>query len=227
MNPNVYSSSYDEDLRSYLLSVFNNMSLALFISGLVSSYVGLNDNLAQAIWGTGLKWIVIFAPLIMAFGLNGMINSLSATTAKIGLYVFSALMGLSISSIFLVYQLGSILQVFFISAATFGATAIFGYTTKRDLSSLGSFLIMGLIGIIICGLVNIFLQSSVFAFAISLIALAIFIGFTAYDMQSIKETYYCSWGIDREKLGVVGALNLYLDFINIFLNMLQLLGDRK
>jgi uncharacterized protein len=223
---NTYTQSYDRGLRSYLISVFNNMTIALIISGLVSTYVGLNQDLAQAIWGTSLKWVVIFAPLVMVFVFSSMMNSLSVIGARIGLYIFSAVMGLSISSIFLVYHLGSIIEVFFISAATFGATALYGYTTNRDLSSWSSFLIMGLLGIIICGLVNIFLHSTAFAFAISLIAVAIFIGFTAYDMQVLKQTYYNN-GEEREKLGVLGALNLYLDFINIFLNMLQLLGVRK
>ena len=224
---NTSASTYDHGLRSYLISVFNNMTVALIISGLVSGYVGLNAHLSELIWHTSLKWVVIFAPLVMIFGLSAMINSLGVTGARIGLYIFSALMGLSLSSIFLIYQLGSIIQVFFISASMFGITALWGYSTKRDLSSMGSFLMMGLIGIIVCALVNIFLHSSAFAFAISLIAVMIFIGFTAYDMQSIKETYYNSTGIEREKLGVLGALNLYLDLVNIFINMLELIGVKK
>jgi FtsH-binding integral membrane protein len=144
------------------------------------------------------------------------------------LYCFSALMGLSLSSIFMIFKLGSIANVFFISAATFGATALYGYTTKRDLSSMGSFLMMGAIGLMIAGVVNLFLQSSVMAFAISVIGVLIFVGFTAYDMQDIKEKYY-ELNDDEEirKAGIFGALNLYLDFINIFVNLLQLLGDRK
>jgi len=137
-------------------------------------------------------------------------------------------MGLSLSSIFMIFKLGSIANVFFISAATFGVTALYGYTTKRDLSSMGSFLMMGAIGLMIAGVVNLFLQSSVMAFAISVIGVLIFVGFTAYDMQDIKEKYY-ELNDDEEirKAGIFGALNLYLDFINIFVNLLQLLGDRK
>ena len=218
---------YDMGLRTYLLSVFNNMSIALFISGIVSAYVGLTPELATAIWGTAFKWVAIFAPLAFVFLFSFMADSMSSSTARIMLFVFAGLMGLSISSIFLVFKLGSIFQVFFISGTTFGATALWGYTTKRDLSSMGSFLMMGVIGLIIAGLVNLFLQSSVLAFAISLIGVLIFVGFTAYDMQSIKEQYYEFDGEDRAKAGVFGALNLYLDFVNIFMNLLQLIGEKK
>ena len=218
---------YDQDLRTYLLGVFNNMSIALFISGIVSAYVGLSPELAAAIWGTAFKWVAIFAPLAFVLLFTFMAGSMSSGTARIMLFCFAGLMGLSLSSIFLVYQLGSIFQVFFISAATFGATALWGYTTKRDLSSMGAFLMMGVIGLLIAGIVNIFLQSSAMAFAISLIGVLIFVGFTAYDMQSIKEQYYEFDGEDRAKAGVFGALNLYLDFVNIFVNLLQLLGEKK
>lgn len=218
---------YDMGLRSYLLGVFNNMSIALFISGIVSAYVGLSPDLAAAIWGTAFKWVAIFAPLAFVFLFTFMAGSMSSGTAKIMLFCFAGLMGLSMSSIFLIYKLGSIFQVFFISGATFGATALWGYTTKRDLSSMGSFLMMGLFGLIIAGIVNIFLQSSIMAFAISLIGVLIFVGFTAYDMQSIKESYYEFDGEDRAKAGVFGALNLYMDFVNIFINLLQLLGEKK
>jgi FtsH-binding integral membrane protein len=203
------------------------MSIALFISGIVSAYVGLSPELAAAIWGTAFKWVAIFAPLAFVLLFSFMASSMTAGTARIMLFCFAGLMGLSMSSIFLIYKLGSIFQVFFISAATFGATALYGYTTKRDLSSMGSFLMMGVIGLLIAGIVNIFLQSSAMAFAISLIGVLIFVGFTAYDMQSIKEQYYEVDGEEREKAGVFGALNLYMDFVNIFINLLQLLGEKK
>lgn len=223
----VSQTQYDLGLRSYLLSVFNYMTLALMISGLVSAYIGFNTELAKVIWGTPLKWVAIFAPLGMALLMSFMADKLSVQASKVCLFVFAALMGVSISSIFMVYKLGSIAQVFFISGATFGATALYGYSTKRDLSSMGSFLMMGLIGLIIAGVVNIFLQSSMMTFVISLLGLGIFIGFTAYDMQTIKNTYYELDGEDREKAGVFGALNLYLDFVNIFISLMNLLGDRK
>jgi FtsH-binding integral membrane protein len=204
------------------------MGIALLISAVVSAYIGLTPEIGAAIWGTPFKWVAIFAPLAFVFLFSYMADSMSSSTARTMLYCFSALMGLSLSSIFLIFKLGSIANVFFISAATFGATALYGYTTKRDLSSMGSFLMMGAIGLMIAGVVNLFLQSSVMAFAISVIGVLIFVGFTAYDMQDIKEKYY-ELNDDEEirKAGIFGALNLYLDFINIFVNLLQLLGDRK
>jgi FtsH-binding integral membrane protein len=143
------------------------------------------------------------------------------------LFVFAAAMGVSISSIFLIYKLGSIFQVFFITAATFGSMALYGYTTKRDLSKIGSFLMMGVIGVVIVGIVNVFLQSSMLSTMISLISVVIFTGLTAYDMQTIKAIYYETQGEDREKAGVFGALNLYMDFINIFISLMNLLGQKK
>jgi len=204
------------------------MGIALLISAVVSAYIGLSPEIGAAIWGTPFKWVAIFAPLAFVFLFAYMAGSMSSGTAAIMLYVFAGLMGLSLSSIFMIFKLGSIANVFFISAATFGATALYGYTTKRDLSSMGSFLMMGAIGLMIAGVVNLFLQSSIMAFVISVIGVLIFVGFTAYDMQDIKEKYY-ELNDDEEirKAGIFGALNLYLDFINIFVNLLQLLGDRK
>ena len=220
-------AEYDMGLRAYMLQVFNYMTLALGISGVVSYGVGISPELMMAIWGSPIKWVVMFAPLVMALVMGFGINSMSTHTARICLAVFAGLMGLSLSSIFAVYTMASIGQVFFISAATFGTTALWGYTTKRDLSNMGSLLMMGLFGLIIAGVVNIFLQSSVLQMACSAIGVLIFVGFTAYDMQQIKDAYYAVDGDDRDKAGVLGALNLYLDFVNIFVNLLQLMGDRK
>lgn len=218
----------DWGLRTYLVGVFNHMAIALLISAVVSAYIGLTPEIGAAIWGTPFKWVAIFAPLAFVFLFAYMADSISSSTARTMLYVFAGLMGLSLSSIFMIFKLGSIANVFFISAATFGATALYGYTTKRDLSSMGSFLMMGAIGLMIAGVVNLFLQSSVMAFAISVIGVLIFVGFTAYDMQDIKEKYY-ELNDDEEirKAGIFGAMNLYMDFVNIFVNLLQLLGDRK
>jgi FtsH-binding integral membrane protein len=163
----------------------------------------------------------------MSFGFMYMIDKIGPQTAKLFLFVFAAAMGLSLSSIFVIYKMGSIIHVFFIAAATFGAASLYGYTTKKDLTSMGSFLIMGAIGLIIAGVVNIFLQSSMFAFVISCIAVLIFTGLTAYDTQQIKEYYDELEGEEQEKSGVVGALMLYMDFINIFVHLLQILGDKK
>lgn len=220
-------ATYDSGLRSYLLQVFNYMTMALGISGVVAYGVGISPELMLAIWGSPLKWVVMLAPLGMVLLMSFGINNMSSHTARICLAVFAGLMGLSLSSIFAVFTMASITQVFFISAATFGTTALWGYTTKRDLSNMGTFLMMGLIGIVIAGLVNMFLQSSALQMACSALGVVIFVGFTAYDMQQIKDTYYALDGDDRDKAGVFGALNLYLDFVNIFTSLLQLMGDRK
>ena len=223
----VTSTSYDEGLRKFMLGVYNNMTLALAISGLVSLGVSMSSALMAAIWTTPLAWVVVFLPLVMSFGLMFIFNKLSVKQAQIFLYLFAAAMGLSLSSIFAIYKLGSIAQVFFISSATFGAASIYGYTTKKDLTSFGSFLIMGAIGLVIAGIVNLFLQSSMMAMIISGLAVLIFTGLTAYDTQQLKSIYEYTVTDEQEKLGVLGALNLYMDFINIFINLLQLIGEKK
>ena len=219
--------AYDEGLRNFMLQVYNYMTFALALSGLVSIGVSMVPALMAVIWGTPLKWVVMLAPLAMSLGFMFMVERMSSSTAKIFLFAFAAAMGLSLSSIFAIYKMGSIIHVFFISAATFGAASLYGYTTKKDLTSMGSFFIMGALGLVIASVVNIFLQSSVFAFVISILAVLVFTGLTAYDTQQIKQTYDDAEGDEREKAGVIGALMLYLDFINIFVHMLQLLGDKK
>jgi FtsH-binding integral membrane protein len=221
------SDTYDLGLRNYMLQVYNYMTFALALSGLVSLGVSMSPTLMTLIWGTPLKWLVVFLPLVMSLGFMFMIDKINSQTAKLFLFAFAAAMGLSISSIFAVYKMGSIVQVFFISSATFGAASLYGYTTKKNLTSMGSFLMMGLIGIVIAGVVNLFLQSSAFAFVISILAVLVFTGLTAYDTQQIKSFYDDLEGEDREKAGVIGALMLYMDFINIFIHLLQLIGDKK
>lgn len=218
---------YDLGLRNYMLQVYNYMTFALALSGLVSIGVSMSPVLMSVIWATPLKWVVVFAPLVMSLGLMFMINKMSSSAAKVFLFVFAAAMGLSISSIFAIYKMGSIIHVFFISAATFGAASIYGYTTKADLTKFGSILMMGVLGLVIAGIVNLFLQSSAFAFAISILAVLVFTALTAYDTQQIKSMYDSSEGDEREKAGVLGALMLYMDFINIFINLLQIIGDKK
>ncbi len=218
---------YDLGLRNYMLQVYNYMTFALALSGLVSIGVSMSPVLMSVIWATPLKWVVVFAPLVMSLGLMFMINKMSSSAAKVFLFVFAAAMGLSISSIFAIYKMGSIIHVFFISAATFGAASIYGYTTKADLTKFGSFLMMGVLGLVIAGVVNLFLQSSAFAFVISILAVLVFTALTAYDTQQIKSMYDYSEGDEREKAGVLGALMLYMDFINIFINLLQIIGDKK
>lgn len=218
---------YDEGLRAFMLQVYNYMTVALALSGATALGVYMVPALSAAIWGTGLKWVVVFLPLVLSLGFAFLFDKMSLQQTKIALLVFSVAMGLSLSSIFLIYKMGSIAQVFFISAATFGAASLYGYTTKKDLTTMGSFLIMGAIGLVIAGVVNLFLQSSVFAFAISCLAVLIFTGLTAYDTQNLKTVYDAELGEEREKAGVFGALQLYLDFINIFVSLLQLIGDKK
>ena len=220
-------ANIDQGLRQHFVSIFNYMTLALLVSGFVSGIIGTSPAFAQVIWGTPLKWAVIFAPLAMSFYMAFKIESMSLQTAKISLAVFSALMGLSLSSIFLVFKLGSIVSVFFMAAATFGATALYGYTTKRDLSKWGTFLIMGVFALVIASVVNIFLASSVFQTVISVVALLVFTGLTAYDMQNQKALYYELDGEIRDKAGVMGALSLYMNFINIFTSLLNLFGEKE
>jgi len=219
---------FDEGLRKHMLRVFNYMTLGLVVTGVVALLTASNTALMQVIFGTPLKWVVMLAPLAFTLVLSFGINRLSAGTAQLLFWAFSAVMGLSLSAIFLVFTGASIAKIFFISAGMFAATALWGYTTKRDLTNFGAFLVMGLIGIMIAGLVNIFLQSSMMQFVISGIGVLVFTGLTAYDTQSIKEAYAEEYGSEaNNKMAVMGALSLYLNFINMFTSLLQLFGDRE
>ena len=240
-------AAIDEGLRSYMLKVYNYMGIGLVVTGLVAwfaSAAAVTTDPAQAVgalengqlvtqwgallYGSPLMWVVALSPLAIVLVLSFGINRLSVPAAQAIFWGFSALMGLSLSSIFLVYTDASIAKVFFITAATFGAMSLYGYTTKRDLTSIGNFLIMGLIGLIIASIVNIFMQSSMLEFAISIIGVLIFVGLTAYDTQKIKESYSASFGADvLAKGAIMGALNLYLDFINLFMMLLRLFGNRE
>jgi hypothetical protein len=180
------------------------------------------------IFGTPLKWVVMLAPLGFVFFFSARIHTMTPATAQMVFWAFAATMGLSMASIFLVFTGSSIARVFFITAASFGATSLYGYTTKTDLSKFGSFLFMGLIGIVLASIVNIFLGSSALQFAISVIGVLLFTGLTAYDTQRIKEIYFSGRsGTELAKLGLSGALTLYLDFINLFVMLLQLTGERR
>lgn len=219
-------ASFDAGLRTHMLRVYNYMCLALAITGGVAFLGSQSEALVSLIFGTPLKWVVMLAPLgFMFFGFRP--DRMSATALRTSLIVFSALMGLSMMSIFLVFTGASIARVFFITAAMFAGISLYGYTTKADLSKMGSFLIMGLIGIVIAGLVNIFLASSALQFAISVIGVVVFTGLTAWDTQNIKESYASQWGEEaNSRLAVMGALSLYLNFINLFQMLLSLLGQR-
>ncbi len=217
----------DEGLRSYMLQVYNYMGLGLAVTGLVAYFMaasGLYFALAQ----TPLIWVVMLAPLGFVFFLSFRIQKMSASAAQLTFWAFAALMGLSLASVFLVFTGASIARVFFITAATFGAMSLYGYTTKRDLSGWGSFLFMGLIGVIIALIVNLFLASPALHFAISVIGVLVFTGLTAYDTQQIKEMYYELDASDvATKKAIMGALRLYLDFINMFIMLLHLFGQRE
>ncbi len=222
------AAEIDEGLRSYMLSVYNYMGIGLALTGLTAYVVALSPAAMSLIFGTPLKWVVMLAPLGFVFYLSARIHKMSPSSAQLTFWAFAVVMGLSLSSIFLVFTGASIARVFFITAATFGAMSLYGYTTKRDLTAWGSFLFMGLIGIIIAGLVNIFLMSSALQFAISILGVGIFVGLTAYDTQAIKEAYYeyDSPEVATRK-AIFGALRLYLDFINLFIMLLQLFGQQR
>ena len=231
----------DEGLRAYMLKVYNYMATGILLTGIIAlltfkmsvvtdssgSIVGLTQ-IGNAIYMSGLKWLVMLAPLGIVFYMSFGINKMSAAKAQTTFWIFAALMGLSLSSILLVYTGMSITRVFFICSATFGAMSIYGYTTKRDLTKLGSFLMMGLIGVIIASIVNIFMKSSMMYFVISILGVLIFVGLTAYDTQKIKNMYAASdTGELMGKKAVMGALTLYLDFINLFIMLLRLFGQRR
>lgn len=229
----------DEGLRAYMISVYNYMAAGVGITGVVAYAVfmmaveqtagGLTlTPFGTLLFASAFKWVVFLAPLGMVFFLSAKIGSMSVSGAQTAFWVFAALMGLSLASIFLVYAHGSIARVFFISAAAFGGLSLYGYTTKKDLSGWGSFLIMGLIGIILAMVVNIFLASSALQFAISVIGVLVFAGLTAYDTQRIKEMYYEGDGAAvAGRKAIMGALSLYLNFINLFMMLLSLFGNRE
>jgi FtsH-binding integral membrane protein len=231
----------DQGLRAYMLKVYNYMGSGVLLTGVIAliffkmavvtsdggEIIGLT-NFGNSIYNSGLKWVIMLAPLAVVFYMSFGIAKMSAAKAQTTFWVFAALMGASLSSIFLMYTGASITRVFFITAGTFGAMSIYGYTTKKDLTKLGSFLMMGLFGIIIASLVNIFMKSTMMYFVISILGVLIFVGLTAYDTQKIKNMYMASdSGELMGKKAVMGALTLYLDFINLFIMLLRLFGQRR
>ena len=231
----------DEGLRAYMLKVYNYMASGISITGFISlilfklSVVTTSDgsiesltSLGNALYNSALMWVVMLAPLGVVFYMSFGIRKMSAAKAQGTFWVFAALMGASLSSIFLIYTGASITRVFFITAGTFGAMSIYGYTTKKDLTKLGSFLMMGLFGIIIASVVNMFMKSTMMYYVISILGVLIFVGLTAYDTQKIKNMYLESdSGEIMGKKAVMGALTLYLDFINLFIMLLRLFGQRR
>ena len=222
------AAELDVGLRAYMQKVFGLMAGGLAVTGLVAFFTAQSPTMLQLVFGTPLRWVIFLAPVGIALLFGFKLQSMRASTAQTIFWLFSAVMGLSLASIFVVYTGQSVARTFFIAAATFAGMALYGYTTKRDLTGIGSFLIMGLWGLVIAMVVNLFLASTALHWTISVIGVLVFTGLTAYDAQKIKEMYYA--GDDAEigtKKAVMGALNLYLDFINLFIFMLQFLGDRR
>jgi FtsH-binding integral membrane protein len=219
---------FDEGLRRHMLRVYNYMALGLVLTGAVAFIVGTTPALYVPIFSTPLKWVVMLAPLAFVLFFSFRMQSMSASGAQTMFWAFCAVMGLSMASIFLVFTGTSIARTFFIAATMFGATSLYGYTTKRDLSQFGSFLIMGLIGVVIASLVNIFLGSTMLQFIVSVVGILVFVGLTAWDTQSIKEQYADHFDAEsQQKLAVFGAFSLYLNFVNIFQLLLNFTGERE
>jgi uncharacterized protein len=219
----------DVGLRDYMLRIYNYMASGLALTGIVA-YVFAQSGYYAQLAQTPLIYLVMLAPLGLVMWLSYGVNRMQASTAQALFWTFAAVMGLSMASIFLHFTGASIARVFFITAGTFGAMSLYGYTTQRDLSKFGSFLIMGLIGIVIASVVNMFIASSALQFAISVIGVIVFVGLTAWDTQRIKESYYEYQYADGQTAGkqaIMGALTLYLDFINLFVMLMQLLGTRR
>ena len=231
------SAQIDAGLRAHMNKVYGLMSVAMVLTGAVAWAVGSSDALIaifrdpMTMRPNILGWVVMFAPLIMVFAFGAMINRLSAAAAQLFFYAFAGVMGLSLAWIFQVFTGVSIAQTFFVTAIAFAGLSLYGYTTKKDLSGWGTFLMMGVIGLLVASIVNIFLQSSALMFAISAIGVLVFAGLTAFDTQNIKNTYLeHAQSMDDEwlaKSAIMGALNLYMNFINLFMFLLQFLGNRE
>ena len=229
----------DQGLRSYMLGVYNNMALGVVLTA-IASWLTFNlsfttvggqpavTEIGAMLFLSPMRWVLMLAPLAMVLVLSFGINRLAPSTARLLFFVYAAMVGVSVATIFALYQAESIARVFFITAAAFGGLSLYGYTTKRNLSAFGSFLIMGLIGVFIAMVVNLFLQSSALQFVISVCGVLVFAGLTAYDTQKIKEMYLADDHPDvAGRKSVMGALTLYLDFINLFLFLLHLFGRRE
>jgi FtsH-binding integral membrane protein len=231
----------DQGLRAYMIGVYNYMTLGLGVTGLVAwgafmlaqpqfidgRLVGANE-FGRLIWASGLRWVIVLAPLALVFWLSARISSMSVSTARNAFIAFAALIGLSMSALLVVFTAGSIAQAFFATAAAFASLSLYGYTTQRSLSAMGSFMMMGVIGLIVASLLNLFLHSTGLQFGISLLAVVIFAGLTAWDTQAIKQMYFSGDSYEMvHKKSIHGALRLYLDFINMFQAILMLTGSQR
>jgi FtsH-binding integral membrane protein len=236
-NAGVRTAAIDEGLRTHMNKVYATMSVGTLLTFIVAWAFGTSDALfsilrdPRTLQPNILGWIVMFAPLGMVFFFGAALNRLSAAGAQLYFYAYAAVMGLSMSWIFMAFTGVSIAQVFLITSIAFAGLSLVGYTTKKDLSGMGSFLVMGVIGLLVAMIVNMFLQSPAIAYAVSILGVLIFAGLTAYDTQKIKNDYIQhAYAMDQEWLGkaaIMGALNLYLDFINMFMFLLQLFGNRE
>ncbi|WP_028878180.1 Bax inhibitor-1/YccA family protein [Terasakiella pusilla] len=221
-------AQYDVGLRKYMLGVYNYMAAALTLTGIVAMLVSQSQPMLQLIFGTPLKWVFMLAPLGFVMFLGFRIHKMSASAAQMTFWAFAAVMGVSMASIFMVFTGTSIARTFFVTAVAFGALSLYGYTTKRDLSAMGSFLIMGVVGLFLAMIVNLFLQSTMMQMVISAVGVLLFAGLTAYDTQKIKDTYDAMDSSEiAGKKAIMGALMLYLDFINMFQFLLSFLGQRE
>ncbi len=238
IQPDAQTGAYDAGLRAYMLKIYNYMALALAVTGVVAFFSAQSEEFLNAMYAmeggniVGMKplaWIVMIAPLGLVIYLSFILQRMSLAAAQISYWLYSTIMGLSLSVIFLTFTGESIARVFFITAGTFGGMSIYGYTARRDLTRFGSFLMMGLWGLIIAMFVNLFLRSSGMQFALSIIGVLLFVGLAAYDTQKLKRIYYEFPGTSEMmgKIAIMGALTLYLDFINIFMNLLNLFGKKK
>jgi uncharacterized protein len=231
------SATVDQGLRSYMLGVYNYMAGGVALTGLVAYFLnqaavqnGKLTELGQLLYKTPLQWVLMLAPLGIVIYMSVRANKMSATWAQGVFWLYAAAVGASISFILMKYTGVSVARTFFVTAAAFAGLSAYGYTTKRDMSAWGAFLVMGIIGVVIASIVQIFVQSSALQFAISVIGLLIFAGFTAYDTQAIKDEYYATSGYGVEALAkssIFGALALYQDFVGIFMNLLNFMGDRE
>jgi FtsH-binding integral membrane protein len=227
VGPGAAQSATENDLRTYLLQVYNYMAGGLTLTGLVA-YFGAASGFYASVAGTPWFWLVLLAPLALVFLLSFRIERMSLGAAQLAFWAYAALVGLSLSGIFLVYTGESIARVFFVSGGAFAATSFYGYMTRTDLSRFGSFLFMGLIGIVLAMLVNMFLKSSALQLTVSVIGVFVFVGLTAYDTQRIKRIYIeGEEAVAASKKSILGALALYLDFLNLFLMLMRLMGNRR
>lgn len=221
--------SLDQGLRTFMLGIYRHMMIAIAITGVIALMTSQSQDLMRVIFTTPLRWVVMFGPLAFVFFLAARVYKMSPGAARVAFYAFAAMMGLSVATIFIRFEPMLIAQVFFMTSAMFGGLSLWGYTTKKDISGWGSFLIMGVIGIIIASVANLFLGSSAVYFAINLIGLGIFAGLTSYDTQRLKHSYY-QIGADASmaaRVSIMGALSLYINFLNMFMMLLSLLGGNR